>query len=77
LGGGWHNNHHRYGAGARAGLAWWEVDATYYILRLLSMLGIVWNLRPVPRQVFVDGGLISANTESLSSLELDKENGAN
>lgn len=77
MGGGWHNNHHRYGAGARAGLAWWEVDATYYILHLLSMLGIVWNLRPVPRQVFVDGGLISANTESLSSLELDKENGAN
>jgi stearoyl-CoA desaturase (delta-9 desaturase) len=77
MGGGWHNNHHRYSAGARAGLAWWEVDPTYYILCLLNMLGIVWDLRPVPRQVFVDAGFMPANTKSLSSLGPDKENGAN
>jgi stearoyl-CoA desaturase (Delta-9 desaturase) len=54
LGGGWHNNHHRYGGGARSGLAWWEFDATYFALRLLEMLGLVWALRPVPQQVLFE-----------------------
>lgn len=66
MGGGYHNNHHRYGAGARAGLTWWEVDPSYYILRLLNLLGIVWDLRPVPRQVFMDAGLMPSNTESVA-----------
>lgn len=64
MGGGWHNNHHRYGAGARAGLAWWEIDPSYYILYLLSMAGIVWDLKPVPRQVYVEAGLAQPTTEA-------------
>ena len=64
MGGGWHNNHHRYGAGARAGLAWWEIDLSYYILYFLSLLGIVWNLKPVPRQVYVDAGLIQPTVDT-------------
>ena len=57
MGGGWHNNHHRYGAGARAGLAWWEIDPSFFILYFLSLPGIVWDLKPVPRSVFIDAGL--------------------
>jgi len=48
LGGGWHNNHHRFPQSARQGLAWWEFDPTYYALVVLSWLGIVWDVR-VPR----------------------------
>jgi stearoyl-CoA desaturase (delta-9 desaturase) len=48
FGEGWHNNHHRYPGSARQGFFWWEVDITYYGLRALSMLGIVWDLKPVP-----------------------------
>ena len=48
FGEGWHNNHHRYPAAARQGFRWWEVDLTYYALRVLAVLGIVWDLRPVP-----------------------------
>jgi len=51
LGEGWHNNHHRYPMSARQGFYWWEVDFTYYGLRLLSALGLIWDLKPVPRAV--------------------------
>jgi stearoyl-CoA desaturase (delta-9 desaturase) len=51
LGEGWHNNHHYYQSSARQGFYWWEYDITYYGLKLLSWLGIVWDLRPVPREV--------------------------
>lgn len=51
LGEGWHNNHHHFPASARQGFYWWEVDLTYYVLKLLSWLGIIWDLRPVPPQV--------------------------
>jgi stearoyl-CoA desaturase (delta-9 desaturase) len=48
LGEGWHNNHHHYPAAARQGFYWWEVDLTWYFLRTLAALGLVWDLRPVP-----------------------------
>ncbi len=51
LGEGWHNNHHRYPMSARQGFYWWEVDFTYYGLRLLAALGLIWDLKPVPRAV--------------------------
>jgi stearoyl-CoA desaturase (delta-9 desaturase) len=51
FGEGWHNNHHYYPASTRQGFYWWEIDLTYYILRVLSWLGIVRRLRPVPARV--------------------------
>jgi len=48
LGEGWHNNHHHYPSAARQGFYWWEVDITYYVLKVLSWLGIIWDLKPVP-----------------------------
>jgi len=42
---GWHNNHHYHQNTANQGWFWWEVDATYYVLKLLSALGLVWDLR--------------------------------
>lgn len=46
LGEGWHNNHHQHPAAARAGIAWWEIDVTWYILALFEKLGLIWDLRP-------------------------------
>jgi stearoyl-CoA desaturase (delta-9 desaturase) len=46
LGEGWHNNHHAHPGAARQGLRWWELDVTWYVLRLLAALGLVWDLRP-------------------------------
>lgn len=45
LGEGWHNNHHHYMSSARQGFRWYEIDVTYYTLKVLSWLGIVWDLR--------------------------------
>jgi stearoyl-CoA desaturase (Delta-9 desaturase) len=51
LGEGWHNNHHHYPSAAKQGFYWWEIDFTYYGLKLLSSLGIIWNLRTIPKAV--------------------------
>jgi stearoyl-CoA desaturase (delta-9 desaturase) len=51
MGEGWHNNHHAYQASARQGFRWWEVDATYYILRGLAVIGVVWDLKQPPAEV--------------------------
>ena len=55
LGEGWHNNHHHYMSSARQGFYWWEIDVTYYVLRLLAVFGVVWDLRPVPPAVIAEG----------------------
>jgi stearoyl-CoA desaturase (delta-9 desaturase) len=55
FGEGWHNNHHRYPSSARQGFYWWQVDATYYLLCLLSLLRIVRDLKPVPADVLAEG----------------------
>ncbi|MGH9007582.1 MAG: acyl-CoA desaturase [Acidimicrobiales bacterium] len=48
LGEGWHNNHHRFPAGARSGFRFWELDGTWLALCVLHRLGLVRDLRPVP-----------------------------
>ena len=47
LGEGWHNNHHHYPASVRQGFYWWEFDITFYMLKLMSFLGVIWDLKPV------------------------------
>jgi stearoyl-CoA desaturase (delta-9 desaturase) len=51
MGEGWHNNHHAYQASVRQGFRWWEYDPTYYALRILAWLGIVWDLHLPPQAV--------------------------
>ncbi|MGH8477385.1 MAG: acyl-CoA desaturase [Methylococcales bacterium] len=48
LGEGWHNNHHHYPGSARQGFYWWEIDITYYGLKLLERAGLIRDLRCVP-----------------------------
>jgi stearoyl-CoA desaturase (delta-9 desaturase) len=49
LGEGWHNNHHHYPSAARQGFMWWEIDITFYMLKLMEKVGIIRELRGVPR----------------------------
>ncbi|MCS6770759.1 MAG: acyl-CoA desaturase [Kiritimatiellae bacterium] len=58
FGEGWHNNHHRYPVAARQGLYWWEIDITYYILKVLSWLGIVWDLRGHPAKLYEEAATV-------------------
>jgi stearoyl-CoA desaturase (delta-9 desaturase) len=48
---GWHNNHHHYQSSARQGFHWWQIDVTYYLLRLLALTGLIWDLREPPPAV--------------------------
>jgi stearoyl-CoA desaturase (delta-9 desaturase) len=51
FGEGWHNNHHFFPGSARQGFRWWELDMTWYGLRVLALLRIVRDLKPVPAWV--------------------------
>jgi stearoyl-CoA desaturase (Delta-9 desaturase) len=55
LGEGWHNNHHRFSSSTRQGFYWYEYDITFYGLKLLSWMGLIWNLRPVPAAILEEG----------------------
>jgi stearoyl-CoA desaturase (delta-9 desaturase) len=63
LGEGWHNNHHYYEVTAKQGFFWWEIDFTYYGLKLLSWLGLIWDLKGVPKHI-----LLSKNKEHAGEL---------
>ncbi len=51
FGEGWHNNHHHYQASVRQGFRWWEVDLSYYAIKMLSWVGITRELRVPPKHV--------------------------
>jgi stearoyl-CoA desaturase (Delta-9 desaturase) len=51
MGEGWHNNHHYYQSSANQGFFWWEIDVTYYLLKVMSWLGLVHSLRTPPARV--------------------------
>ena len=51
LGEGWHNNHHHYPNSVKQGFYWWEIDITYWILKILSFFGIIWDLKKVPENI--------------------------
>jgi stearoyl-CoA desaturase (delta-9 desaturase) len=55
LGEGWHNNHHYFCSTARNGFYWWEWDPTWYAIRALERLGVVWDVKRVPRRVLEEG----------------------
>ncbi|MFN7954300.1 MAG: fatty acid desaturase [bacterium] len=51
MGEGWHNNHHYYQSTANQGFYWWEIDLSYYVLKALSVVGLVSNLRTPSERV--------------------------
>lgn len=48
MGEGWHNNHHHYPVSARQGFYWWEIDISFYILKLMEKMRLVWDVKTVP-----------------------------
>ncbi len=64
LGEGWHNNHHYFMASARQGFYWWEVDITFYALKVLSWFRVVRELRKVPDHVLAEGIALDAAAAS-------------
>ena len=55
FGEGWHNNHHYYQSSCRNGFYWWEIDITYYVIKMLGWFHIVWDIREPPAHVLEEG----------------------
>ncbi len=53
LGEGWHNNHHCCPGSVRQGLTFWQIDVSYYLLRLLNKMGLIWDLK-YPNQLLLE-----------------------
>jgi stearoyl-CoA desaturase (Delta-9 desaturase) len=68
LGEGWHNNHHRFQSCTRNGFYWWEFDPTYYGLKLLSLTGFIWGLKPVPQSI-LDEGMRAEHAASVAAAQ--------
>jgi stearoyl-CoA desaturase (delta-9 desaturase) len=45
FGEGWHNNHHAFPSAAFHGFAWWQVDVSAYLIRLLRLLGLATKVQ--------------------------------
>jgi stearoyl-CoA desaturase (Delta-9 desaturase) len=50
FGEGWHNNHHAFPASARHGLHRWQVDVSWWVIRGLERLGLVWDVKIPTRE---------------------------
>lgn len=50
VGEGWHNNHHYDPASACCQHKWWEIDVTWYVIKLLKALGLATAIIP-PKHV--------------------------
>ncbi|MGD9739054.1 MAG: acyl-CoA desaturase [Bauldia sp.] len=77
MGEGWHNNHHAFQSSVRQGFRWWEWDPTYYVLKGLSFVGIVWDLKMPPEAVLKNEQKLGSRTieraaaEVVSTFDLD------
>jgi len=55
MGEGWHNNHHHYQSSCRQGFYWWEIDLSFYVIKLCERVGLVWDVRQPPQRVLDEG----------------------
>ncbi len=70
MGEGWHNNHHAYQSSVRQGFRWWEIDPTYYILKGLAALGVVWDFKTPPEAVLKNEQKLGARVIDRAATEL-------
>jgi stearoyl-CoA desaturase (Delta-9 desaturase) len=70
MGEGWHNNHHAYQSSVRQGFKWWEIDLTFYVLKALSLAGIVWDLKLPPKAVVGNEHRLGSRIVSRAATEL-------
>jgi fatty-acid desaturase len=66
---GWHNNHHAFQRSARHGLAWWEVDVNWLVIRGLAALGLAREIQLLPKNAerFRIGREATASLEDATS----------
>jgi len=70
MGEGWHNNHHACQSSVRQGFRWWEIDATFYVLKALSFVKIAWDLKTPPVEVLRNEQRLGSRVVSSSAEQL-------
>ena len=45
MGGGWHNNHHKFPHCASNTIKWWQFDLCYGIIFTLKVMGLAWDIK--------------------------------
>jgi len=50
MGEGWHNNHHAAPGSARSGMAWYELDLSYWMLLFMSKVGLISRMNVVSHE---------------------------
>jgi len=63
---GWHNNHHRFQRAARNGFYWYEVDVTWYVIRAMAAVGLIWDIQPVPQRIYDEARAVKARRAAQS-----------
>ncbi|KAI7754628.1 hypothetical protein M8C21_023907 [Ambrosia artemisiifolia] len=64
FGEGWHNNHHAFEYSARHGLEWWQIDMTWYMIRLLEIMGLAIDVK-LPTLAHIQRMGFPSKTESI------------
>jgi fatty-acid desaturase len=65
---GWHNNHHAFPFSARHGLRWFELDLTWFTIRVLKLVGIVCNVK-LPTPAMLSRLRVSDSTDPIGESE--------
>ncbi|KAB2614204.1 palmitoyl-monogalactosyldiacylglycerol delta-7 desaturase [Pyrus ussuriensis x Pyrus communis] len=71
LGEGWHNNHHAFDYSARQGLEWWQIDLTWYVIKILQAIGWATDVKTPTesqkqRKVF-NGEMVATDAKARSN----------
>jgi len=65
MGEGWHNTHHAFPTSARHGLRWWQIDASYGVIRTLALLHLAWNVKLPSEQAQLEKQRVAGTAEGL------------
>ncbi|WP_154222350.1 acyl-CoA desaturase [Marinicella rhabdoformis] len=60
LGEGWHNNHHCAPGSIKQGFKPWQIDLSFYALKLMEWCGLIWDVK-YPNQQLLNNKLIKVN----------------
>ncbi len=69
FGEGWHNNHHADQRSAAHGQRWFEVDITYYLIRLFGAAGLAWSINEPSKRVVARRKDIMVDEEALRAAD--------
>ncbi|KAL5723386.1 hypothetical protein ACHQM5_006792 [Ranunculus cassubicifolius] len=70
FGEGWHNNHHAFEYSARQGLEWWQIDMTWWVIKVLEHLGLATNVK-IPTEIQKEKMSFKKNDEEYMKLVLE------